>query len=106
MCIRDRYEVQDLGHGFWRVGLHFGFMEHPRVAEALDSAIESEHLPIDLQELTYYVGHETLTGVGSNKMGRAAEMIYGYLQRNAVDVESTFCLPPRQVIEIGTQIDL
>ena len=102
----ERYEVQDLGHGFWRVGLHFGFMEHPRVAEALDSAIESEHLPIDLQELTYYVGHETLTGVGSNKMGRAAEMIYGYLQRNAVDVESTFCLPPRQVIEIGTQIDL
>jgi K+ transporter len=39
-------------------------------------------------------------------MGRAAEMIYGYLQRNAVDVESTFCLPPGQVIEIGTQIDL
>ncbi len=58
------------------------------------------------KELTYYVGHETLTATRSTKIGRAAETIFAYLQRNAVDVESTFCLPPRQVIEIGTQVDV
>jgi KUP system potassium uptake protein len=102
----ERCEVRDLGDGFWQVTLHFGFMEHPRVPEVLASAIEKEHLHVNMQELTYYVGHETLTAVKSNKMGRVAEAIFGYLQRNAVDVESTFCLPARQVIEIGTQIDL
>ena len=102
----ERYKIQYLGDGFWQIGLHFGFMEHPRVVEALTSAVEKGHLAIDLREMTYYVGHETLIAAKSNKMGRAAEKIFSYLQRNAVDVESTFCLPPRQVIEIGTQINL
>ena len=102
----ERCQIQDLGDGFWQMGVHFGFMDRPQVPEALTSAIESEHLPIDLNEITYYVGHETLTAVKSNKMGRVAEMIFGYLQRNAVDVASTFSLPSRQVIEIGTQVDL
>jgi KUP system potassium uptake protein len=102
----ERYEIQDLGDGFWQTGLHFGFMDSPQVPEALTSAIESGRLPINLKDVTYYVGHETLTAVKSNKMGRVAEMIFGYLQRNAVDVESTFGLPSRQVMEIGTQIDL
>jgi K+ transporter len=48
----------------------------------------------------------TLTSLKSGKMGKAAEAIFAYLQRNAVDVESTFCLPPDRVVEIGTQIDV
>jgi len=84
--------------------LHFGYMEHPLVVEALGS-VKTEHLPIDLNEITYYVGHETLTAK-CGKMGKVAESIFAYLQRNAVDVEGTFGLPPRQVVEIGTQVDL
>ncbi len=101
-----QYEITNLGDGFWNVVLHFGYMEHPRVAERLRELIEREHLPIDLNEITYYVGKETLTAVKSGQMGKIAERIFAYLQRNAVEVESTFCLPPRQVVEIGTQIDL
>jgi KUP system potassium uptake protein len=102
----ERYSIQELGDGFWQVGLYFGFMEPPRVAEALGEAVQSGRLPVNLNELTYYVGHETLTAAKSKTMGRVAEKIFGYLQRNACDVESTFCLPSRQVIEIGTQVDL
>lgn len=102
----ERYQITDLGDGFWRVVLHFGYMEHPRVGEALSSLVEREHLPIDREDLTYYVGHETLTAGKSGKMGKIAEAIFAYLQRNAVDVESTFCLPPNRVVEIGTQIDV
>ncbi len=76
------------------------------MGEALSSLIEREHLPMDLEDLTYYVGHETLTAGKSGKMGKVAEAIFAYLQRNAVDVESTFCLPPNRVVEIGTQIDV
>lgn len=101
-----RFEVENLGGGFWRVILHFGYMEHPRVNEALQKLIRSEQLPIDFNELTYYVGHETVTAAKSGKMGRIAEAVFAYLQRNAVDVESTFCLPPGKVVEIGTQINL
>jgi KUP system potassium uptake protein len=102
----ERYEIADLGDGFWRIVLHFGYMESPRVVEALRTIVEAGHLPIDLNEITYYVGHETLTPAKSGRLGKVAEKIFAYLQRNAVDVESTFCLPPPQVVEIGTQIEL
>ena len=101
-----QYETSDLGDGFWTVVLHFGYMEHPRVAERLREVVERERLLVDLNEITYYIGKETLTATNSGQMGRIAERIFAYLRRNAVEVESTFCLPPQQVVEIGTQIDL
>lgn len=103
---KGRYEITDLGDGFWRIVLNFGYMEQPHVVEALEQAIRAENLPVDLQEVTYYVGHEKLKTAKSGNMGRIAEKIFSYLQRNAVEVESTFGLPPRQVVEIGTQVDL
>ncbi len=102
----EKYQITNLGDGFWRIVLHFGYMEHPYVVDALQHVMDNEHLPIDFQEITYYVGHETLKTPESGSLGKIAEKIFAYLQRNAVDVESTFGLPPRQVIEIGTQIDL
>jgi len=102
----QRSEITTLGDGFFQVTMHFGFMEHPKVAESLAKIVDHEHLKIDMDEITYYVGHETLAAGESNRMGRFAEMIFGYLQRNAVNVTRTFCLPANQVMEIGTQIDL
>lgn len=104
--LQERYDLRDLGDGFWRIVLHFGYMEYPRVVDALEYVAKAENLPIDLQEITYYVGHETLKTAKSTNMGKIAEKVFSYLQRNAVDVESTFGLPPRQVVEIGTQVDL
>ncbi len=104
--LAERYEVVDLRDGFWRIVLHFGYMEYPRVVDALSLAVQRESLPIDLEEITYYVGHETLSAASSGRMGKVAERIFAYLQRNAVDVESTYGLPARQVVEIGTQVDL
>jgi KUP system potassium uptake protein len=102
----ERYEIRDLGDGFWRLVLHFGYMEHPYIVDALGAVVKSENLPIDLQEITYYIGHEKLKTAKSGYMGKTAERVFGYLQRNAVEVEGTFALPPRQVVEIGTQVDL
>ena len=39
-------------------------------------------------------------------MGKIAESLYGLLQRNAVAADRHFGIPPQQVVEIGTQIDL
>ena len=39
-------------------------------------------------------------------MGAFAESLFSYLQRNAVTADQHFHIPPRQVIEIGIQLDL
>jgi KUP system potassium uptake protein len=101
-----RYEFSDLGDGFWSVLLHFGYMEQPRAGDALGELIRKEQLPIDFEDVTYYIGHETLTSLKSGRMGTIAESIFAYLRRNAVDVDRTFCLPPDQVVELSRQIDV
>jgi K+ transporter len=39
-------------------------------------------------------------------MGTFTEGLYSFLQRNSVTADRYFGLPPQQVVEIGTQIDL
>jgi KUP system potassium uptake protein len=92
--------------GFHRATLRCGFMEHPSVHASLRRVCESEGVPFDEGEVTYYLGRETIVHTGHGPMGRIAEMLYALLQRNAVAADLHFGIPPRQVIEIGTQIDL
>ncbi len=40
------------------------------------------------------------------RVRRFAETLYSVLQRNAVAADRHFGIPPTQVVEIGTQVDL
>ena len=102
----QRFELTDLRDGFWRLVVHFGYMEQLLVVDTLQEVVRERHLSIDLEEITYYVGHESLRVANPGTLDIIGERVFAYLQRNAVEVESAFGLPPRQVVEIGTQIDL
>jgi K+ transporter len=39
-------------------------------------------------------------------LGRFAEGIYAFMQRNAVAADRAFQIPPKQVIEVGIQLDV
>jgi K+ transporter len=45
-------------------------------------------------------------GADTGAMGRFAEGLFGFLQRNAVAADRAFKIPPGQAIEIGIQVDL
>ncbi len=101
-----RAELTSLSHGFYRVIVRIGFMEQPSV-HAILQRVTSEHgVRFVEAEVTYYLGRETLLAGGEWRMGRIAETVFGYLQRNAVAADRHFGIPPRQVVEIGTQVDL
>jgi KUP system potassium uptake protein len=101
----ERAKVENLGTGFYRVTLRYGFMEEPNVPEALvgcrDQGLELKHL-----ETTYFLGRETL--IPSNRPGMAIwrERIFTVMHRNARTATSFFCLPPNRVVELGAQIEL
>jgi KUP system potassium uptake protein len=63
-------------------------------------------LSIEPDEATYYLGRESVQGGQKGAMGLFAESLFSYLQRNAVTADRHFHIPPRQVIEIGIQLDL
>ncbi len=101
-----RCEVADLTRGYFQIVAHYGFMEKPDVPELLALAIARHQLPLDLADATYYLQRETFLATDLGRMGRITETIYAFLARNARDAAQHMNVPPRQVVELGTQIDL
>jgi KUP system potassium uptake protein len=102
----QRFEVTPLDHGFRRVVAHFGFMETPNVPailRAIDAASDSR---LNAEKATYFLGREAILGHGTGILGRFAEGIYAFMQRNAVAADRAFQIPPKQVIEVGIQLDV
>ena len=104
----DRIEVEHVADGISRVVLRYGFMESPDVPEALRLAIsQSQVAGIDLDDVTYYLGRETI--IPTHKvLGMALwrEEIFAILNRNAERSAAYFCVPARQVVEIGIEIEI
>jgi KUP system potassium uptake protein len=94
--------------GITRVILHYGFMQYPTIYEGLRLACQQGKLPgIDLTDITYYIGRETI--IPSNDVAGMAlwrETVFAFLQRNAERSAAFFGVPPRQVLEFGTEIEI
>jgi KUP system potassium uptake protein len=104
---RERHEVTPLDEcGLYRAVIQFGYMEVPNIVPIPEQIAQSGALPLDLQNVTCYVGHETTLNTNAGNMGRIAETLFGYLQRNAAKVEHEFGMPRERVIEIGSRINL
>jgi KUP system potassium uptake protein len=101
-----RSQYSSLGEGFHRIVIHVGYMEQPSVHDVVSKLAGEHALPFDDKHVTYYLGRETILHSEKGRMGRLAETLYAYLQRNAVSADQGFGIPPAQVVEIGTQIDL
>ncbi len=102
----DRVRLTVLGNGFLRVVINTGFSEQPLVHATLEQIAAEQGLPFGDADVTYFLARLNLIGGGGGQMGAITETIYAFLVRNSVTADRTFDLPPKQVIEIGTQIDL
>ena len=104
--LKDRISIEPLGHGFFRVRVYFGFMQEPELPRALRLALVREELEFDPDDVTFYLAREHVLSGAGGEMGPVTEKLFGYLQRNAANVDRYFQIPPEQVVEVGTQIDL
>jgi KUP system potassium uptake protein len=99
-------DMHALGHGFYRLVVHNGFMQTPKVPELLREAAAEKGLPIDFAVTTYYIGRETFLATDAGQMGRFSESIFAFMSRNAGSATAYFDLPPDRVVELGMQVDL
>jgi KUP system potassium uptake protein len=101
---RNRMTIEELAPNFWRAEARFGFMERPHIPELLATG-KSLGCDVDLDDVTYYVGHETVIG-REDGQGLPAwqEGLFAVMERNSIHVSDFFSLPNDQVVEIGRQI--
>jgi KUP system potassium uptake protein len=103
---RNRIALEEVAPNFWRADARFGFMERPHIPELLTTS-KSLGCTVDLGDVTYYVGHETVVG-REDGLGLPAwqERFFAVMERNAVHVSDFFSLPNDQVVEIGRQVSI
>src|SRR5665213_2443822 len=96
----------EVASNFWRVEARYGFMERPHIPELL-LASKSLGCTVNLSDVTYYVGHETVVRREDGKgLPAWQETLFTMVERNAVHVSDFFSLPSDQVVEIGRQISI
>lgn len=100
-----RFEVGGYGEGFFRVILHFGFMEEPDVPAALKLSHLSE-LDFSPMRTTYFLSRETVIPTKRIGMARWREGLFAFLLKNANGNLRFFNLPLNRVIELGTQVEI
>ena len=102
----SRYQFSELGDGFYKLIVSFGYMEDPHLVPVLHEVARTEQAPLNFDSATYYIGHETIVASDEGVISRVPESIFSYLSRNAVHEERRYGMPVDQIVEIGTQIDL
>jgi KUP system potassium uptake protein len=100
----DRLRFFPEGPNFWRATVNYGFMERPEIPPVLEEA-KARGCDICLNDVTYYVGRETVVSRTDGKgLPKWEELIFAAMERNAAQVTDFFRLPVDQVVEIGRQV--
>jgi KUP system potassium uptake protein len=103
--VADRVSVEDIGHELFNVRVQYGFMEDPDVPAALMQARE-QGLPLDPDDLTYFLGRETIIVTRRKGMAVWREKLFVLMARNAVRANTFFRLPSERVVELGVQVEM
>jgi KUP system potassium uptake protein len=100
----ERMTFVSLGKGFTEMTLRFGFAEAPSVPAAL--AAHHAQFSFEVPETSFFVGREI--PVPSTRPGLSLwrEKLYVVMTHNAISAASYFQIPPKRVVELGTQVEL
>lgn len=102
---QQRFEVEAYGEGFYRVILHFGFIDEPDVPAAL-ALCHLEELDFSPMRTTYFLSRETVIPSKIVGMARWREALFAFMLKNANGNLRFFKLPFNRVIELGTQVEM
>ncbi|MGH8162534.1 MAG: potassium transporter Kup [Gammaproteobacteria bacterium] len=104
---KERIEIEDLKDGFYRLILHYGYMQTANVPSAL-AACKKFDLDIDVKQVTYYIEHQSPVSRRGHKGGMIAwrDRLLAFFMRNSTDATATYQIPSAQVVEMGLRIHI
>jgi KUP system potassium uptake protein len=102
LSAEERFEWTELGHGVFRLVLHFGFLEDPNLPEVLGRI--PGPVSFDAMTTSYFLGRETLIPSSEHGMAIWREHLFAAMTRNASSAANFYSLPANQVIELGAQV--
>jgi len=103
---RDRVETKALGPGFWRVTLHYGFMQDVDVPKALKKVRLGGEGFVEM-ETTFFLSRETIISTPLvSGLPRWRERLFSWMARAHGRATAFFGIPPGRVVELGIQVEI
>jgi KUP system potassium uptake protein len=101
----NRLLIKDLGKGFYRVKVYYGFMETPDIPDALE-ACATLGLTFDMMSTSFFISRALLVTSSKPGMVKWRERLFLALSKNAMNAADFFNIPANRVIEMGTRIEI
>ena len=101
-----RLEIHDAGHGFYRVILHYGFMQEVDIPRDLARTTTCGE-PFNMMTTSFFLGRQKL--IASKKapgMALWREKLFAWMLKNSESAMEFFKLPTNRVVELGSQLQI
>ena len=100
-----RVTLEDLGHGFHRLILRYGFVEEPDVPAAL-AKVHQCGADFRMMDTSFFLARQTLLPSTNPGMMIWREKLFAWMLRNAESAMEFFRLPTNRVVELGSQVEI
>ena len=101
-----RVETHSAGNGFWRVILHYGFMQEVDIPRDL-ALIKNCGEPFNMMSTSFFLGRQKL--IASKKVKGMAlwrERLFAWMMKSSESAMEFFKLPTNRVVELGSQLQI
>jgi KUP system potassium uptake protein len=100
-----RVEVHEAGHGFFRVILHYGFMEEVDIPRDL-AGIQTCGAPFNMMSTSFFLGRQKLIASKHPGMALWREKLFAWMLKSSESAMEFFKLPTNRVVELGSQLQI
>jgi len=101
-----RVELDHAGHGFFRVVLHYGFMEEVDIPRDL-AGIKTCGDPFNMMSTSFFLGRQKLIAAKKAPgMALWREKLFAWMLKSSESAMEFFRLPTNRVIELGSQLQI
>ncbi|HEY2346012.1 MAG TPA: potassium transporter Kup [Xanthomonadaceae bacterium] len=100
----ERCTATELGNGFQRITLRFGFAEEPDVPAALAHGLCG--CEFDMMDTTFFSSRETLVAAEKVGMPLWRDKLFAFMARNATSATDFFRIPGNRLVELGTKVEI
>ncbi|MEZ0243728.1 MAG: potassium transporter Kup [Sphingomonas sp.] len=101
----NRFFLEDLGKGFHRMLIAYGFMQEADVPAAL-KAVKQCGAEFKMMDTSFFLARQTLLPSSRPGMMIWREKLFAWMLRNAESAMEFFRLPTNRVVELGSQVEI
>jgi KUP system potassium uptake protein len=101
----DRVTMTELGDGFHRLIIRYGFMQTPDVPAALALCKAFGH-EFNMMSTSFFLSRETYVPSLNPGMAHWRERLFTFMTLNATRATIFFKIPTDRVVELGTQLEI